>query len=73
MKARKQKIVKKNETKLFSMNKKVLNIDIFFNNMLVSKKINAVNIIIKITNFVLGFILNLSSIKPMKKKQVDVK
>ena len=73
MKAKKQKIVKKNETKLFSMNKKVLNIDIFFNNMLVSKKINAVNIIIKITNFVLGFILNLSSIKPMKKKQVDIK
>ena len=73
MKAKKQKIVKKNETKLFSMNKKVLNIDIFFNNMLVSKKINAVKIIIKIINFVLGFTLNLSSIKPMKKKQVDIK
>ena len=51
----------------------VLKIEILSNNILLSKKIKADKNIIKVPNFILGLILNLSSIRPIKKKQVDKK
>ena len=51
----------------------VLKIKILSNNILLSKKIKIDRNTIKILNFIFGLILYLSSIRPIKKKQVDKK